>query len=93
MADKSSAVKDQVEKLIKDNTVMVFSRTTCPYCTKDEIDNGDLYQDVLGKMTNAATVPRVFLAGECIGGGDDTEALEKSGELEKRLKKIDAIQN
>ena len=37
------------------------------------------------------TVPRVFIAGECIGGGDDTERLEKNGELEKQLKKVDAI--
>jgi len=49
----------------------------------DEIDDGDDYLDVLGKMTGAYTVPRVFIDGEFIGGGDDTEKLEKQGELEK----------
>jgi glutaredoxin 3 len=59
----------------------------------DEIDNGDEYQKVLGKMTNARTVPRVFIAGQCIGGGDDTERLDKKGDLEKQLKQVGAIEN
>ena len=44
-------------------------------------------------MTGADTVPRVFIDGECIGGGDDTEELDKQGELEKKLKKADALEN
>ncbi len=59
----------------------------------DEINDGDEYQKVLGKMTNARTVPRVFIAGQCIGGGDDTERLDKKGDLEKQLKKVGAIEN
>lgn len=57
----------------------------------DEIDNGSEYQNVLGKITNARTVPRVFINGECIGGGDDTERLEKKGELKQLLKQAGAI--
>ncbi|CAF3636551.1 unnamed protein product [Adineta steineri] len=57
----------------------------------DEIDNGNEYQKILGKITDAKSVPRVFIAGECIGGGDDTERLDRNGDLEKRLKKINAI--
>jgi glutaredoxin 3 len=59
----------------------------------DNMANGDDYCDILGKMTGADTVPRVFIDGECIGGGDDTEKLEKQGELEKKLKKADALEN
>jgi len=59
----------------------------------DEIANGNEYQKVLGKITNAKSVPRVFIAGECIGGGDDTERLDKKGDLEKQLKKVNAIEN
>jgi glutaredoxin 3 len=59
----------------------------------DEIDNGNEYQKILGKLTDAKTVPRVFIAGKCIGGGDDTERLDKNGDLEKQLKKVDAIEN
>ncbi|CAF1323099.1 unnamed protein product [Adineta ricciae] len=111
--EKSSkeSIKEKINQLIKDNTVMVFSKVYCPYCTKakkvlgkyklksykvielDKIDDGDEYQDILGEMTDADTVPRVFIAGECIGGGDDTERLDKQGELEKILKKADALEN
>ena len=55
--------------------------------------NGDEYTDILGEMTGADTVPRVFIGGECIGGGDDTEQLDKQGDLEKKLKKADALEN
>ena len=40
-------------------------------------------QDVLGEMTGARTVPRVFIKGEFIGGGSDVKNLLESGELEK----------
>jgi glutaredoxin 3 len=49
------------------------------------------YQDELGKLTGARTVPRVFINGKCIGGGDDTSALEKRGELEGLLREAKAI--
>ncbi len=61
-----------------------------------DVDNkkdGDDYMDILGQMTGADTVPRVFIGGECIGGGDDTEKLEKKGELEKKLKQVGALEN
>ncbi|CAF0725136.1 unnamed protein product [Rotaria sordida] len=110
--DKASgnSIKDEINQLIKDHKVMVFSKTSCPYCTKakkilgkykikdykvielDKMENGDDYQDELGRITDADTVPRVFIDGECIGGGDDTERLEKQGELEKKLKKVNALE-
>lgn len=57
----------------------------------DTIKEGDDYMDVLGRMTGADTVPRVFIGGECIGGGDDTEALENQGQLVKKLKQANAL--
>ncbi|CAF3314866.1 unnamed protein product [Rotaria socialis] len=51
----------------------------------------DEYQNELGKLTGAQTVPRVFINGKCIGGGDDTVALEKRGDLERLLKEAKAI--
>ncbi|CAF1297894.1 unnamed protein product [Rotaria magnacalcarata] len=53
----------------------------------------DEYQNELGKLTGAQTVPRVFINGKCIGGGDDTVALEKRGDLERLLKEAKAIAN
>ena len=37
------------------------------------------------RLTGAKTVPRVFVNGNCIGGGDDTAALAANGKLAKML--------
>lgn len=42
-------------------------------------------QQALGKATGARTVPRVFIDGNCIGGGDETVALARKGTLAKLL--------
>lgn len=42
-------------------------------------------QDVLGEMTGARSVPRVFIDGNFIGGGTDVQKLYESGELAKLL--------
>ena len=58
-----------------------------------EIENRDDMndiQDYLGSITGARSVPRVFINGNCIGGGDETAALARSGELEKLLKEVRA---
>lgn len=59
----------------------------------DKIKEGDAYVKVLGRITDADTVPRVFIGGECIGGGDDTERLEKQGQLVKKLKEVNALED
>jgi hypothetical protein len=45
-------------------------------------------QDALYEVTGARSVPRVFVGGEFIGGGDDTAAKAASGELAAKLKAI-----
>lgn len=37
-------------------------------------------------------VPRVFVGKECVGGGSDVKALDKSGKLEGMLKSIGLLQ-
>ncbi|NP_001297932.1 glutaredoxin-1-like [Esox lucius] len=49
-------------------------------------------QDYLNNITGARTVPRVFIGEECVGGGSDVSALDKSGKLEGMLKSIGALQ-
>ncbi|XP_036385694.1 glutaredoxin-1 [Megalops cyprinoides] len=49
-------------------------------------------QDYFLEITGARTVPRVFIGEECIGGGSDVAALEKSGKLEGMLQSIGALQ-
>ena len=51
----------------------------------------DAIMHVLGKMTGGETVPRVFVNGKFIGGGDDTHRLAQNGELKKMLEGIGAL--
>mmetsp|Transcript_29371 Transcript_29371/g.62499 ORF Transcript_29371/g.62499 Transcript_29371/m.62499 type:complete len:243 (+) Transcript_29371:57-785(+) len=94
----------KVQNLISQNRVMVFSKTTCPFCAKakaalaaesvdfqvlelDQLPPAEALaiQRVLGDITGASTVPRVFVYGTCIGGGDETVMLQNSGDLRKML--------
>ncbi|XP_076680280.1 uncharacterized protein LOC143375239 [Andrena cerasifolii] len=51
----------------------------------DERDDGDEIQSILGEMTGARTVPRVFVKGICLGGGTDVKKLYETGELQKKF--------
>lgn len=54
-----------------------------------ELDNrpdGNVIQEILGEMTGASTVPRVFVDAKFIGGGTDVKKLNESGDLKKLLK-------
>ncbi|KAF5832036.1 thioredoxin-like protein [Dunaliella salina] len=42
-------------------------------------------QDALAEITRGRSVPRVFIGGKFIGGGDDTAAKAASGELKTLL--------
>jgi len=48
-------------------------------------------QKVLGDLTGGRTVPRVFIGGRFIGGGDETVTLHRSGELERMLRQAGVI--
>ncbi|XP_056242767.1 glutaredoxin-1 [Seriola aureovittata] len=52
----------------------------------------DSMQDYFMELTGARTVPRVFIGEECIGGGSDVAALDKSGNLKDMLRSIGALQ-
>ena len=49
----------------------------------DERDDGNEIQAYLGELTGASTVPRVFVGGKFLGGGDDTARAAKDGTLVK----------
>lgn len=52
---------------------------------KPIVANPEAFQDYLAAKTNLGkSVPKVFIKGECIGGGDDVTRLSASGELLKR---------
>jgi len=51
----------------------------------DQMSDGDAYQDALQTITGGRTVPRVFIGGKFIGGGDDAERLHSAGQLRALL--------
>jgi len=57
-----------------------------------ELSNMPEIQFTLGEMTGRRTVPNVYVGGKSIGGGDETTALYRSGELEQLLRRAGAIQ-
>jgi glutaredoxin 3 len=68
------------------------------YAIKDlyviELENRedcDEMQNYLSKLTGARTVPRVFIDGKCIGGGDDTAKLDSQNKLKPLLLSCGAI--
>lgn len=42
-------------------------------------------QQYMKKLTGSSTVPRVFINGKFVGGGEDIERLHRSGELANLL--------
>ncbi|XP_047443373.1 glutaredoxin 2 isoform X1 [Mugil cephalus] len=94
----STACVQYVQEMVSQNCVVIFSKSTCPYCRMaknvfneiganykvvelDEHNDGRRLQEALAQMTGARTVPRVFINGNCIGGGSDTKQLHQQGKL------------
>ena len=48
-------------------------------------------QSYLRDLTGASSVPRVFIGGRCIGGGDDTAAADANGQLLPLLRQASAL--
>ncbi|MDB4942402.1 MAG: grxC [Labilithrix sp.] len=77
----------------------MYTTTVCPYCIRaktllngkgvpfEEINvSGDQEtRDWLVKTTGRRTVPQIFINDEAIGGFDDMHALDRAGELDKKL--------
>ena len=55
------------------------SRSRCARRSRAQV------QDALLQLTGARSVPRVFVDGKCIGGGDDTAAMARDGRLKAML--------
>lgn len=57
----------------------------------DQRDDARDIQGVLGQLTGASTVPRVFINGKFVGGGDDIDRLHRSGKLKDMLVSAGAL--
>lgn len=51
----------------------------------DEMENGENLRKQIYDTYNHDTVPAIFINGEFVGGCSDLQALQKSGELAKKL--------
>ncbi len=49
---------------------------------------GPQLQGILAKNTGRTTVPNILVNGLSIGGGDDVEALDQSGQLTEKIKSM-----
>ena len=101
------SVADKVAVEIASAPVVVFSKASCPFCNQvNQLFNtlkveakcielsgagGPAIQDELQTLTGARSVPRVFVGGKFIGGGDDTMDKYYDGSLEKLLAEAGAI--
>jgi len=101
-------VKEDIQKTVQENCVVMYSKSTCPYCVKarkalestgvqyleidlNSLSNTAAYQDALQDITGKRSVPRVFIGGKCIGGGDETAAAAASGDLLRLLQEAGAL--
>ena len=48
-------------------------------------------QDFMMELTGGRSVPRVFIGGKFVGGGDETMAAHKKGKLQKMLEDAKAL--
>lgn len=76
-------LRDDLKEIIDNNNVVVFSKTTCPYCVKakqllqqnniefvDVIPDGSQLQS-LEEVTGQGSVPNIWIKGTFIGGCND----------------------
>ncbi|CAG5124898.1 unnamed protein product [Candidula unifasciata] len=71
-----------------DDSKTLLSNMGVDYTTVelDKMKEGNQVQNVLGRITDARTVPRIFIDGHCVGGNSDLKSLNKSGALRNLLK-------
>ncbi|XP_022096287.1 glutaredoxin-C6-like [Acanthaster planci] len=57
----------------------------------EDMDNMDAIQDYMLELTKGRSVPRVFIGGKFVGGGDDVAKLQSQGKLKPMLQKVGAL--
>jgi thioredoxin reductase (NADPH) len=80
--------------------VEIYTKEDCPYCEKAKdlfdskgveyeiynvTDDEELFEEMVERSNGRKTAPEVFIDDELIGGFDDTQALNESGELDEKL--------
>jgi monothiol glutaredoxin len=68
-----------------DRALQALRRAGASVTTVDVLGDPQIRQD-LSAISGWPTIPQVFVKGELVGGADIVEELERSGELETRLR-------
>ncbi len=82
--------------------VVVYSKADCPFCTAAKqllVSKGEAFQEIdvtnnerklkeLVKRTNHQSVPQIFIGDKFIGGFQELQVLDQSGELDRLIKKL-----
>ena len=81
------------------NNIIMYTKTVCPFCVRakmllknkgqtfTEIDATDenTMSEMIEKSGGRKTVPQIFINDTHVGGFDDLQELDLSGELDKML--------
>lgn len=79
--------------------IVVYSTDWCPYCVRAKrlltakgwafeeinVEGDDEKRAWLRQVTGRATVPQIFIGDEPVGGFDDISALDRKGELARKV--------
>lgn len=86
--------------------VVIYTTTYCSYCTAaktllrsksiafDEIDvtHDSERRSQMESLSRRRTVPQIFIDGNPIGGYDDARRLDATGELDRLLGRVKAVE-
>lgn len=79
--------------------IVIYTTSWCPYCIRAkrlldhkgwnyeeiDVDGDDEKRAWLRKVTGRRTVPQIFIGEESVGGYDDIAALDRKGELDRKV--------
>ena len=80
--------------------IVIYSGETCPHCSaakallkskNAEYEEIDIWKDpakakeMLQKTNGARTIPQIFIGDHLVGGNDQLQEANRSGELDKLL--------
>merc|ERR1719510_2649381 len=81
----------KIKESIPSTPVVMVSKSYCPFCrkAKDALKSFNLGSDLvvyeieneMAKMTGGRSVPRVFIGGQFVGGGDEMVKYKSNGKL------------
>lgn len=82
------------------NNIIIYSTRICPYCVAAKrllqqkgleyqdimIDQDIAQREIMMKKSGRTSVPQIFINDQHVGGFDDLNAMNRSGQLDNMLK-------